>query len=90
MPLVTSGQFAYVYKLKSTNGDGDFAVRCFRGYLGDRDQRYRAIQEHLWSSPVSYLSEFSYAPEGILVGGNQVSDSLHEVDRRPDAGSLRQ
>ena len=63
MPLVTSGQFAYVYKLKSMNGDGDFAVRCFRGYLGDRDQRYRAIQEHLWTSPVSYLSEFSYAPK---------------------------
>ena len=72
MPLVTSGQFAYVYKLKSMNGGGgDFAVRCFRGYLGDRDQRYRAIQEHLWETPVSYLSEFSYAAEGILVGGNR-------------------
>ncbi|HZN01381.1 MAG TPA: hypothetical protein VFB70_18405, partial [Pyrinomonadaceae bacterium] len=52
MPLVTSGQFAYVYELKSMNGNGDFAVRCFRGYLGDRDQRYRAIQEHLRTSPV--------------------------------------
>jgi len=71
MPLVTSGQFAYVYKLKSMNGGGDFAVRCFRGYLGDRDQRYRAIQEHLKNAPVSYLSQFTYAPEGILVGGNR-------------------
>ena len=71
MPLVTSGQFAYVYKLKSSNGDGDFAVRCFRGYLGDRDQRYRAIQEHLEELPVANLSPFSYAPEGILVGGNR-------------------
>jgi len=71
MPLVTSGQFAYVYKLKSPNGSGDFAVRCFRGYLGDRDQRYRAIQDHLRSAPVSYLSEFTYAPEGILVGGQR-------------------
>jgi serine/threonine protein kinase len=69
MPLVTSGQFAYVYKLNSMNGDTDFAVRCFRGYLGDRDQRYRAIQTHIANSPVSYLSEFTYAPEGILVGG---------------------
>ena len=71
MPIVTSGQFAYVYKLKSMNGDGDFAVRCFRGYLGDRDQRYRAIQEHVLSSPVPYLSQFSYASEGILVGGTR-------------------
>jgi serine/threonine protein kinase len=71
MPLVTSGQFAYVYKLKSMNGDGDFAVRCFRGYLGDRDHRYRAIQEHLRSAPVSHLLDFTYAPEGLLVGGNR-------------------
>ncbi|MEN3329237.1 MAG: hypothetical protein V7638_4044 [Acidobacteriota bacterium] len=71
MPIVTSGQFAYVYKLKSMNGDGDYAVRCFRGYLGDRDQRYRAIQEHVFGSPVPYLSQFSYAPEGIMVGGTR-------------------
>lgn len=71
MPIVTSGQFAYVYKLKSSNGNGDFAVRCFRGYLGDRDQRYLAIQEHVQSSPVHCLSDFRYAPEGILVGGQR-------------------
>lgn len=71
MPIVTSGQFAYVYKLKSMNGDGDYAVRCFRGYLGDRDQRYRALQEHVLSSPIPYLAQFSYAPEGIMVGGTR-------------------
>jgi len=71
MPLVTSGQFAYVYKLKSSRGGNDFAVRCFRGYLGDRDQRYRAIQQHLKNHPCAYLSDFSYAPEGILVGGSR-------------------
>ena len=71
MPIVTSGQFAYVYKLKSMNGDGDFAVRCFRGYLGDRDQRYRALQNHVYASPVPCLSEFSYASEGIMVGGQR-------------------
>lgn len=71
MPIVTSGQFAYVYKLKSTNGHGDYAVRCFRGYLGDRDQRYRAIQDHVQSLPVLCLSDFRYAPEGILVGGQR-------------------
>jgi len=71
MPLVTSGQFAYVYKLKSTNQSGDFAVRCFRGYLGDRDQRYRAIQRHLKEHPVPLLSDFAYSSEGILVGGQR-------------------
>ena len=71
MPLVTSGQFAFVYKLKSTNNNGDFAVRCFRGYLGDRDQRYRAIQRHLLAHPIPLLTDFAYAPEGILVSGQR-------------------
>jgi hypothetical protein len=71
MPLVTSGQFAYVYKLRSTNGDGEFAVRCFRGYLGDRDQRYRSIEKHLRRFPLAVLSGFTYDPEGILVNGNR-------------------
>src|SRR3984893_4105637 len=71
MPLVTSGQFAYVYKLKSGKGGDDFAVRCFRGYLGDRDQRYRAIQAHIQTHQLPFLSGFTYAPEGILVGGNR-------------------
>lgn len=69
MPLVTSGQFAYVYKLKSSSGN--YAVRCFRGYLRDRDERYEAIQQHLRAHAVPALSEFRYAPEGILVGGQR-------------------
>jgi hypothetical protein len=71
MPLVTSGQFAYVYKLKSPYTDSDVAVRCFRGYLGDRDQRYRAIQRHLETHPIAALSDFTYAPDGILVAGKR-------------------
>jgi hypothetical protein len=71
MPLVTSGQFAYVYKLKFREEGRNYAVRCFRGYLGDRDHRYRAIQQHLRLHPVPFLSDFQYDAEGILVGGNR-------------------
>ena len=71
MPLVTSGQFAFVYKLNSIHSQYNYAVRCFRGYLGDRDQRYRAIQRHLESKPISLLSDFTYSPEGILVAGRR-------------------
>ncbi len=76
MPLVTSGQFAYVYKLKAPGRA--FAVRCFRGYLGDRDQRYRAIQRHLKAHQVAALSEFQYSPEGILVGESRFPILLME------------
>jgi len=47
LPLVTSGQFAYVFKLNGADGAGAQAVRCFRGFLGDREQRYQAIDHHL-------------------------------------------
>lgn len=70
MPLVTSGQFAYVYKLKPSGG-GAFAVRCFRGHLGDREQRYQMIDEHLRRQRIPALAGFTYEPQGILVNGRR-------------------
>jgi Metal binding domain of Ada len=72
MPLVTSGQFAYVYKLRAGEGNSRvYAVRCFRGYLGDREKRYAAIDVHLRNHRIPALAEFTYEPEGILVGGKR-------------------
>src|SRR3954453_326650 len=72
MPLVTSGQFAYVYKLRAGESNSRvYAVRCFRGYLGDREKRYAAIDAHLRSHRIAALAEFTYEPEGILVGGKR-------------------
>ncbi|HEY0407071.1 MAG TPA: Ada metal-binding domain-containing protein [Pyrinomonadaceae bacterium] len=70
MPLVTSGQFAYVYKLKPSSG-GAFAVRCFRGHLGDRERRYQLIDEHLRRERIPALASFGYEPQGILVNGRR-------------------
>jgi len=70
MPLVASGQFAYVFKLNSANG-GAQAVRCFRGFLGDREQRYQAIDDHLNKVSIPSLAGFEYDPQGILVVGRR-------------------
>ena len=70
MPLVTSGQFAYVYKLKPPGG-GAYAVRCFRGHLGDRERRYQLIDEHLRRRHIPALAGFAYEPQGILTGGRR-------------------
>ncbi|HEX8719388.1 MAG TPA: Ada metal-binding domain-containing protein [Pyrinomonadaceae bacterium] len=72
MPLVTSGQFAYVFKLNPADGAGEsLAVRCFRGFLGDREERYRALDEHLDAHRVGALPLFKYLPRGILVAGRR-------------------
>lgn len=71
MPLVTSGQFAYVFKLNSQQNSNSVAVRCFRGYLGDREQRYAALDSHLNSHTINALPRFKYLPQGILVNGRR-------------------
>jgi hypothetical protein len=72
MPLVTSGQFAYVFKLNPGDGGGDaLAVRCFRGFLGDRQERYRALDAHLNAHRIGALPQFKYLTKGILVSGRR-------------------
>jgi hypothetical protein len=72
MPLVTSGQFAYVFKLNPGEAGGEtLAVRCFRGFLGDREERYRALDAHLDAHRIAALPRFKYFPKGILVGGRR-------------------
>jgi hypothetical protein len=71
MPIVTSGQFAYVFKLNDATGSGAQAVRCFRGFLGDRQQRYQAIDEHLDRTSIPSVASFDYDPEGIIVLGSK-------------------
>ncbi len=71
MPLVTSGQFAYVFKLNSEVGSESLAVRCFRGFLGDREERYSAIDAHLSAHVVPALPHFKYLPRGVLVAGRR-------------------
>jgi hypothetical protein len=70
MPLVTSGQFAYVFKLNGEPGVS-LAVRCFRGYLGDRAERYSALDAHLEVHRIAALPQFRYLPKGILVAGRR-------------------
>ncbi|MFL6333208.1 MAG: Ada metal-binding domain-containing protein [Pyrinomonadaceae bacterium] len=72
MPLVTSGQFAYVFKLNPGDDGGEtVAVRCFRGFLGDREARYRALDAHLNAKRIAALPQFKYLPKGILVSGRR-------------------
>lgn len=71
MPLVAAGQFAYVFKLNSPNGARAEAVRCFRGYLRDRAQRYEAINHHLDTVSISALASFEYDEQGVLINGRK-------------------
>src|ERR1700730_13047503 len=44
MPTVSSGQFAYVFKLNKTTSSESLAARCFRGFVGERDIGHRSCR----------------------------------------------
>ncbi|HEU4370497.1 MAG TPA: hypothetical protein VFV05_19940 [Methylomirabilota bacterium] len=68
MPLVASGNFAYVFKVRVPKS-GERAVKCFRQFLGDRERRYVAIDSYLDAHQLRAIADFEYAPRGIRIGG---------------------
>jgi hypothetical protein len=69
IPLVASGNFAYAFKLRDKAAGKVTGVRCFRGLIADRAQRYALISRHLASHANASLARFEFDPEGILIGG---------------------
>jgi hypothetical protein len=69
MPVVMSGNFAYVFKLHI--GTGARAIKCFRQFLGDREARYVEIDKHLDANRIPALAEFEYDADGIAVNGRR-------------------
>ncbi len=70
--LLWSGNFATVYKLtnKLSTGDRAWAVRCFtRIPQSDVQHRYKLISEYLSQHQTSYLVDFEFLSQGILVKG---------------------
>jgi hypothetical protein len=84
MPVVAAGQFAYVFKLNEANGASAQAVRCFRGFLSDREQRYQRINYHLDKVSIPSLTSFEYDPQGITVlGGKYPILKMEWIDGLP-------
>ena len=66
LPLVYSGNFACVYKVKEARGK-DVAVRCFTREVRDQEQRYDRLSEYLKAVLPETFVDFEYLPQGILV-----------------------
>jgi hypothetical protein len=87
MPLVASGNFAYAFKLRDLTSKKSTGVRCFRGFLPDRDKRYSLIDLHLNAHPTPALSDFDFEPEGISVAGRKYPIVLMEWIEGPNLDS---
>ncbi|MDR1975609.1 MAG: hypothetical protein LBQ18_01310 [Campylobacteraceae bacterium] len=67
-PQVFSGNFAYAYEITSLYRI-KYAVRCFRYYSKDREERYVAISRFLKQLKSYYFVDFEYQTKGITIRG---------------------
>ncbi len=67
LPLPYSGGFTTTYKL--TNGNSNWAVRCFTREIDHLQKRYQAIDDFIEKHGSKYLVEARYLKYGIQVNG---------------------
>ena len=76
-PVMSSGNFAVVFKM--TDGDKDYAVKCFLKEQNGRAEAYQQICDYLSCIPSPYLVHTEYIEEELFVDTNQSDDDEFPV-----------
>ncbi len=76
-PVMSSGNFAVVFKM--TDGDKDYAVKCFLKEQNGRAQAYQQICDYLSCIPSPYLVHTEYIENELFVDTNQSDDEEFPV-----------
>lgn len=68
-PIMSSGNFAVVFKMKDNQTGKFYAVKCFLKDQPNRDESYKLISEELKdvASTTTYLTKFKYLEEELFV-----------------------
>lgn len=78
-PVMSSGNFAVVFKMKDVRDGQLYAVRCFLRDQERRDECYRLIEEELKDMKLSYLVSFHYIDKEIYVDNDQTDETEFPV-----------
>ena len=66
LPRVTSGNFASVYEITTTENQR-WALRCFVRQVAGQQGRYALLSQYLSGVKVPWLVSFDYIQKGVLV-----------------------
>ena len=66
-PVMTSGNFAVVFKMRDKKNDKLYAVKCFLKDQPNRAENYRMIAEELEFVSSSFLTKFQYLDNELFV-----------------------
>ena len=74
-PVMSSGNFAVVFKMKDERDGKLYAVRCFHRDQEGRSESYRLIEEELKDVESPYLVSFRYMDKELFVDSSQTDET---------------
>ena len=96
LPVMTSGNFAVVFKMKDEQSGKLYAVKCFTKEQEGRAESYKQITEELNGISTSYLTPLKYLENELFVDSKNSNDNefpvllMDWVDGKPLDKYLRQ
>ena len=79
LPVMTSGNFAVVFKMKDEQSGKFYAVKCFTKEQEGRAEAYREIAKELEKVFVPYLTSFRYLDKELFVDTDQTTEKEFPV-----------
>lgn len=78
-PIMSSGNFAVVFKMKNVNTNKLYAVKCFTKEQKGREEAYRQIADELEFVQSTYLAKVKYYDRELFVDNNSSDDNEFPV-----------
>lgn len=79
LPVMTSGNFAVVFKMKDLQSGKLYAVKCFTKEQEGRSESYKLIADELEFVSSNYLTPISYLENELFVDTEQTSETEFPV-----------
>lgn len=79
LPIMTSGNFAVVFKMKDEERGRYYAIKCFTKEQKGREEAYRQITETLRDVDSPYLVSFRYLEKELFVDTDQTDETEFPV-----------
>lgn len=78
-PIMSSGNFAVVFKMQDRQTKKKYAVKCFLREQMGRAEAYRMIAEELENISSTFLTHFKYFEKELFVGSNTSDETEFSV-----------
>ena len=95
LPVMTSGNFAVVFKMKDEQSEKFYAVKCFTKEQKGRNESYKLIADELEYISSNYLTSIKFYEKDLFVDSSQTAETefpvllMDWVDGEPAAPDQR-